>query len=242
MLRRSTAPIAVLSVLAGAALPLGAAAVGAPGCSDGDVGEVVENADGGHEDRPTPATVTLLPDAAPLPGESSCKVIETVGIAVTRAQHFPICTAIDYPTNPPSGGDHWPCWAAYAKYQTPVPREMYVHNLEHGGVVLSYRCKDPCPEVVAALESAFDGAVDAFCATQTPKARALLTPDPDLTAPIAVSAWGATYVATCLDPPSLNNFINKVIGHGTEMLCAEGNDPEKLVLLCEGGGTAASCP
>ena len=47
---------------------------------------------------------------------------------------------------------HWPVWAAHAKYTAPIPRQMYVHNLEHGWIVLSYRCKDTCPEVVAALE------------------------------------------------------------------------------------------
>lgn len=181
------------------------------------------------------------PSAPPLPGETACKVVETTGIEVTQAIHLPLCTPIKYATNPPSGGDHWAIWASFAKYATPVPREMYVHDLEHGGVVLSYRCKDACPEVIAALESVFDDAIDPFCFTQTPKARVVLTPDPDLPAPIAASAWGATYVATCIDTPSLLAFVNRSIDHGTERICAGSSDPADVEAAC-GGSRSSSAP
>src|SRR6185503_11284240 len=169
----------------------------------------VEEADAGPDANPDapppkPTVVTLTPDAAPLPGESACKVVITTGIPVTAATHVPICTSVEYATNPPSGGDHWPVWAAFGKYTTEVPREMSVHDLEHGAVVVSYRCKDACPEVIKALGDVIDSSVDSFCATESPPiTRAILTPDPAIPTPVAVAAWGATYVATCLDPASL---------------------------------------
>lgn len=242
MRRRSTAWLSVLSALAGAALSLGAA--GAQGCSD--PAPVVEGErdaslppEAGAEDAlppPAPTTVTRSPDAAPLAGESECKVVEVSGITVDSGKHLSLCTAIEPATNPPSGGEHWPVWALYAKYASPIPRELYVHNLEHGGVVITYRCKDPCPELVATLEGVFDEVVDPYCVTMSPPTtRLVLTPDAKIPTPIAVSTWRATYTATCLDPPSLKDFIQRFIGHGSEMVCGGGVDPAMVLASCASG-------
>jgi hypothetical protein len=224
--------------MAGAALPFGAAALGAQGCGDG--GMVTEEdgaAPDANKDAGPGKVVTLHPDAAALPGETECQVVVTTGIPVKAAAHLPVCTSIPYATNPPSGGDHWPAWASYAEYAAPVPREMYTHNLEHGGVVITYRATDASPEVKAALEGAFKNAVDPFCVINGPVAtRAVLTPDPDIPTPIAASAWGATYTATCIDLPSLTAFIADRIGHGTEPLCGDGYNPVTTVMACKDGG------
>jgi Protein of unknown function (DUF3105) len=217
----------------------------ASGCDDVEELKPVSVDAGADAALPEPTSgrsTTSSPSAPPLPGESACKVVETTGIEVAEVMHQPLCTPLEYATNPPSGGDHWALWADYAKYTAPVPREMYVHNLEHGGVVLSYRCKDACPAVVAAIESVFDAAVDPFCFTQTPRARVVITPDPDLPAPIAASAWGATYVATCIDTPSLLAFVNRSIDHGTERICAGNSNPADVAAACGGSRSSSSAP
>ncbi len=168
--------------------------------------------------------VVLHPDAGALPGESSCKVTITTRIPVATALHVATCSSVSYATNPPSGGDHWPIWSALKKYTRPVPREMYVHNLEHGTVVLAYRCAPACPDVVGALSAVFDKAVDPRCGVHP---RVVLTPDAKLPTPIAAVGWGATYTATCIDPTSLQNFTNQAIGHGSEDLCDDGVDLDR---------------
>jgi Protein of unknown function (DUF3105) len=180
-------------------------------------------------------TVTLHPNAQPLPGESACTVVEVSNIPEPDFVHLAICTPITY-GNPPSGGDHWPIWAAYTQYATPVPREMYVHDLEHGAIVLTYNCAGPCPAVVSALQAVFASEVDPLCLSMGsgPIARMVLTPDPLLPTPIAASAWGATYTATCIDPPSLQAFVAAHYGHGREILCTDGWDP--ATIDCADGG------
>lgn len=171
----------------------------------------------------------LRPEAPPLPGQSECRVEITTGIPVSGATHVPACSDLSYATNPPSGGDHEGTWAAYKKYDAPVRRENYVHNLEHGGIVLAYDCEGPCPEVRAALEKVFDETpADPLCvqAGQVPASRLLLTPDPELELPIAAAAWGATYVATCIDLPSLRAFVDDHYAKGPENTCAPGVDFE----------------
>ena len=174
-------------------------------------------------------TEVLTPNAPPLPGQTECRVVMTTNIAIPAAVHVATCTPVTYATNPPSGGDHWGQWAAFKKYTQTVPREMYVHDMEHGAVILLYRCDGAtCPEdVVAALEKVFDEAAgDPLClsAGSTPKARLVLTPDPDLDTPIAIAAWGATYTATCIDTASLAAFVSAHYGKGTETTCFNGQD------------------
>jgi hypothetical protein len=54
--------------------------------------------------------------------------------------HVPIGSQVEYDSNPPSSGPHYPIWAAFRVYTSPVPRPYYVHDLEHGAVVLVYNC------------------------------------------------------------------------------------------------------
>lgn len=172
-------------------------------------------------------TEVLTPNAPPLPGQTECRVEITTNIPVPAAVHVATCTPVKYETNPPAGGNHWGVWAAFKKYTLTVPREMYVHDMEHGAVVLSYRCDTDCPEVVAALGKVFDEAAgDPLCvsAGSGPKARLVLTPDPNLQTPIAASAWGATYTATCLDTTSLAEFVSANYGKGPETTCYAGQD------------------
>src|ERR1700733_10453690 len=48
----------------------------------------------------------------------------------------------DHPTynsNPPTSGWHWPSPAAWGVYPNGQPDERLVHNLEHGGIWISYK-------------------------------------------------------------------------------------------------------
>lgn len=192
---------------------------GAGGGQGGSGGEV-----------PDPIVTVLTPDGEPLPGQGECKVTITTQLPNDGQTHVPICTEVEYSTNPPASGDHWPIWAAFGHYEQPVPREMLLHDLEHGAIVMAHDCEGECPEVLAAFDQVIDDfGVDTICvAGMSPplvESRFVVTPDPELDAPIALSAWRATYVATCIDPPSLAEFVEAHYGAGPENLCAQGKDP-----------------
>src|SRR3954468_11549389 len=44
-----------------------------------------------------------------------------------------------YNSNPPTSGWHWPQPAQWGTYNTTQPDEQMVHNLEHGGIWISYQ-------------------------------------------------------------------------------------------------------
>jgi hypothetical protein len=56
------------------------------------------------------------------------------GVGDHRAENTPI----QYSTIPPAGGPHWASVAPWGYSAQPVPDERAVHNLEHGGIVVSY--------------------------------------------------------------------------------------------------------
>ncbi len=178
---------------------------------------------------------TTHPGATPLPGQDSCEVVEITDLPEDSFNHIADCQAITYATDPPSGGDHWPFWAAYKEYTHAVPKEMYVHNLEHGSIVLLYKCDGECPDVVAALDKVFNSKADPLCLTIPggPHARMVLTPDPTLKTPIAMAAWGSIYTATCIDQKSLQAFADKFYGGGREQLCNDGEDIEAGFVPCQ---------
>lgn len=52
-------------------------------------------------------------------------------------QHVPDGQPIAYPQSPPVGGAHWGTPAPWGISSQPIADERVVHNLEHGGVVVS---------------------------------------------------------------------------------------------------------
>ncbi|MBI3952712.1 MAG: DUF3105 domain-containing protein [Candidatus Doudnabacteria bacterium] len=56
-----------------------------------------------------------------------------------------------YNSNPPTSGPHWPQEANWGIYSLPLSDEQVVHNLEHGGVWISYNSETD-PQTAAKLE------------------------------------------------------------------------------------------
>jgi hypothetical protein len=174
---------------------------------------------GGDDD--SPAAIVHRP-----PGrvtEAPCEVLLD-NPPLMPASHVPIPTDVVYNFNPPTSGPHYPYWVAFKEFPAPVDRRYYVHNLEHGGVVLLYRCNDNtgCVDVQRAFREVRDAlAPDPTCDPAV-RVRIVITPDPLLDVPIAASAWGWTYRARCVHKPSLDEFVRQHYRQGPEDLCANG--------------------
>jgi cytochrome oxidase Cu insertion factor (SCO1/SenC/PrrC family) len=87
--------------------------------------------------------------------------------------------------------------------------------------VLLYNCPSGCPDILTGLVGVMEAATDPNC----PKKRVLVTPDPQLDAPVAAAAWGATWKGRCVDAAaraSLLAFVAANIG-------TRGRSPEPTV-------------
>lgn len=68
--------------------------------------------------------------AANLPG---------VAIPDQGRQHVALGTLFQYNSNPPTSGPHFATPAEWGVYREEIPDQVLIHNLEHGGVWISYR-------------------------------------------------------------------------------------------------------
>jgi hypothetical protein len=154
------------------------------------------------------------------------------GCAAVVAQHpdegalhvdcLPVPT---YGTNPPSSGNHYPTWADFKTYPTPVPWGHLVHSLEHGAVIIVYNCPDGCADEVARAQAFIDALpVDPECAAPDVR-RVILAPDPLLDARWAATAWTWTLRASCFDAAPFGAFVKAHYGMGREDLCGELHQP-----------------
>jgi Protein of unknown function (DUF3105) len=134
---------------------------------------------GGCAAGPRPAPVAVAPVAAPIE-----VVYPDQGHDHIPLPAFPHAPYIGYP---PASGPHTPYTAPWGVHAKPIPDEILVHNLEHGGVVLGYRCTD-CPDVAAELTRLAAGFP-----------LVIVAPNPRLPAPIVLSAWQHTLRVPALD-------------------------------------------
>ncbi|HEU0035656.1 MAG TPA: DUF3105 domain-containing protein [Kofleriaceae bacterium] len=131
-------------------------------------------------------------------------------------------TPIEYSTNPPSSGKHYPIWAAWDRTYASLDRGFWVHNAEHGAVVLLHR--GTSTELEAGLADAVRAFPDDAMCEAPVRNRALVVADPLLPdgVDVAAVAWGVTYTATCVDPDALLEFHADFYARAPENLCDEG--------------------
>ncbi len=147
----------------------------------------------------------------------------TPGVAVPNEgwAHVPEGSAITYQSNPPASGPHYPVWLRYQEYTQPMARGYWVHNLEHGAIVVLYR-PDALADVVRQITEAFRSIPqDSACGHQ----RALLIPDPLLPRLTAVVAADFVLLGDSVDAPAIRAFAVARRGRGPEQVCDQGTRP-----------------
>ena len=102
---------------------------------------------------------------------------------------------VAYTQVPPVGGDHSPIWQNCGFYAVPVRSEHAVHSLEHGAVWITYRPDLPGDQVTILRE----------LAEELPFI--LVSPFPDLPAPVVASAWGNQLRLESADDSDLMQFV-----------------------------------
>jgi hypothetical protein len=118
-------------------------------------------------------------------------------------RHLP--DPIDYEVKPPAAGAHNPCWYDWGVFETEVPDERWVHNMEHGGVIFLYNCPEGCEGELNALVAAFGD-----------KERVIISPYPDMRWRFAATAWERRILMNCLDIDKLSGFYDSYFAKGPE--------------------------
>jgi hypothetical protein len=173
---------------------------------------------------------STAPNACPLSCSPAVEPVPDEG-----AIHVPMGTPVVYLHNPPASGPHWPAPAPWGVHGEIVPREWWVHNLEHGGIVLLYNCPWPadagvdggedggppvpnaCEPDIATLAAFYaNGPVDNWY-DQFSETRILVTPDELLPTRFAAVAWDWSFTFDAIDTAAVQCFIDARYGRGPEM-------------------------
>jgi hypothetical protein len=112
-------------------------------------------------------------------------------------QHVEQGTDVPWLADPPHSGPHYPTWETWGEHEDVVPRGNWVHNLEHGGIVLTYRCNGDCEPEVDVLREVV---------AMRPDLRILLTADPMLPGDERFAAISWTWVHR-FDTPDLATLL-----------------------------------
>lgn len=119
---------------------------------------------------------------------------------------------VEYKTNPPSSGNHYAEPAIWGIYEKSLPDEKLVHNLEHGGVWISYK-----PAISkTAIEKLHQIA-------KNHKSKVILEPRAANDTDVALSSWGRIYKFNLnpdgsFDADAINNYILKYKNTGPELV------------------------
>ena len=107
-----------------------------------------------------------------------------------------------YNSEPPTSGPHLPYIAPWGIHTEPVPRQLQVHNLEDGGVMVQYNCPAGCPDLVAKLTAIVSGY----------ERQVILAPYPGMKTRIALTAWTRLDAFDEFDERRIHRFITAYRG------------------------------
>jgi Protein of unknown function (DUF3105) len=127
--------------------------------------------------------------------------------------------SIEYDERLPTFGTHRPLWAKYGEYSF-LPPQRWVHNLEHGTVVMLYH---PCAikQQVEKLKKLVKGCLY----------RHIITPSQLLMAsrPLALVTWGKSLEMSVVDPELVVKFIRETALRAPEQTYNDGQYEHELL-------------
>jgi len=146
------------------------------------------------------------------------------GTAVAEAadsNHVNEGTAIPYAHYPPSSGRHYPAPQPAGVYTTEVPEGSWVHNLQHGYVVVLVKCADGCPETYRQLSALYG---EGLPASRFGTVKLVVTPyshpfsDPSKEATITLLAWDREELLPQFDRDRIVRFYRAYVDKGPELV------------------------
>lgn len=131
---------------------------------------------------------------------------ESIGVDILTSPHIELDeVASSYNSNPPTSGEHYVQPAPWGVYAETLPDQTLIHNLEHGGIWISYRDKND-KDMVKALEDL----------AEKYDSHLIVTYRPENDSSIVVAAWGRLLKLNEVDKRQIVNFIARYRFKGPE--------------------------
>lgn len=139
--------------------------------------------------------------------EAGCSEVQTLDEVVSSPHVERGAAHAPYNSNPPTSGPHMGNTAPWGAFDETIEPELYVHNMEHGAIIIHYNgLPDGDVDALAELADSYEDGI-------------ISMPNDTIDKPIAIAAW--TKLRTC------DRFSPRVIEAFIDEHC--NNAPEKLV-------------
>lgn len=128
--------------------------------------------------------------------------------------HVEIGIPIGYKHYPPSSGTHYgTTLPQLGFFDQTWPEGYWLHNLEHGDIVVLYNCPEDCPDLKAKLRALIDKAPQRRC----PTPKLIIMPySQGMTTPITTIAWGKQLDLAEYDEKAILDFYKRYEDRGPE--------------------------
>ena len=163
---------------------------------------VVFAARGGQGASGQPLPGAHFDDPRTASGQLYSHIPDTQPITADPAGHYP-----------PVFGNHYDTWRPPGVYDSPIPEGNFIHDLEHGGIVILYNCPSGCADEI----NQFRGLV-----TSLPRSRdfnevkLVVSPNSKIQHPIALLAWDYEQDLDAYDADAIRAFYVAHLDKGPE--------------------------
>ncbi|MBI3978653.1 MAG: DUF3105 domain-containing protein [Chloroflexi bacterium] len=148
-------------------------------------------------------------------GATSAAVSTEENVPLEGNTHVPVGQPVQYKSYPPTSGTHYPNWANYGFSDREIPEGEWIHDLEHGAVVVLYKCEGGptgCPDLVNQLKDVYA----TFPPGKHGKVKMVITPYTRMDNPVTLVAWGWREKLDRFDKDRVLRFYKAHVDHGPE--------------------------
>ena len=136
------------------------------------------------------------------------------------ASHAQMGSPLTHKHQPPSSGNHYSQQGVapvpWAPYRQAIPEGDWLHNLEHGGVALVYRCSaTECDDFYAKAQQLSRSLPRD---SKFNEVKFVSTPYPNMQPKLAVLSWGREEDLSTLDGAAILDFYQRNVDHGPESI------------------------
>jgi hypothetical protein len=146
------------------------------------------------------AELTLEPYDEPQPIDG----LEVEEIDPGDPLHEELGTEIQYNSDPPVGGTHYPVWVEPGLYEEVVEDGYLVHNLEHGYVIIWFDCDDLSDSECDVLKDDIQSVIDYFDSYKV-----IGMPRSGMQTVLALTSWGRIARLDAFDFDLIVSFIEQ---------------------------------
>ncbi|MFQ5795987.1 MAG: DUF3105 domain-containing protein [Candidatus Bipolaricaulia bacterium] len=151
--------------------------------------------------------IPVSEEGSPPEGARETEALQAISVPIQGFQHIGQGQSHPpYNSVPATSGWHYPFTAPWGVHTEPIPDELQVHNLEHGGVIIQYRL------------GIADSIVDELRSFTERHCRLIIAPYPGLDRNIALTAWGQIDKFDEFDHDRIEAFIEAFINQGPERI------------------------